>query len=381
MTAPCSVGSLLVLTHEFAPRRGGIAVYIEEVARAAAAAGYAVELWVQGAVPPVAPDGTAWPFEVRHMPGAGNQNWPARLRLARALRTEAGRNWAQTTVWLPEPGPLRMWLYHRLLSLPQPGRLIVTLHGTELEVLARWPHRRWLLGQLLARCARVGVVSSHVAERLRAVYPQLATPVMRVPGAPRSGWALAGAALRAERGPPWTMVCVARIHPRKGQLVLVRALQHLSAVERGQWRLVLVGPVVRDRYWRRVQQAVRSTGCAFEYRGVVDDAELPAVLAAADLAVMPSQPAGASTEGLGLFLLEAAAAGLPVVATDCGGAREALAPGASGWLVPVRDAAALATVLRDIAAQPSELRRRGAYGRQWVATTFSWQSVVAALFE
>jgi glycosyltransferase involved in cell wall biosynthesis len=81
-------------------------------------------------------------------------------------------------------------------------------------------------------------------------------------------------------------------------------------------------------------------------------------------------------EGLPKSLLEAAAAGRPIVATDAPGCREIVRDGVNGFLVPVRDVAALAASLRRL-LEDAELRRAmGARGRQIVLAEFSVEQVV-----
>lgn len=87
------------------------------------------------------------------------------------------------------------------------------------------------------------------------------------------------------------------------------------------------------------------------YRG-----DMAAVLAEADIACLPSY-----REGLPRFLIEAAAMGLPMVTTDVPGCREAVEPGVSGFLVPPRNAKALADALQRLIDDPA-LRER--FGRQ-----------------
>ena len=95
-------------------------------------------------------------------------------------------------------------------------------------------------------------------------------------------------------------------------------------------------------------------------------ADMPAVLAQAHIACLPSY----YREGLPKFLIEAAAAGLPLVTTDATGCREAVNPGVNGLLVPPRDPAALAEALARLLAD-AELRRRfGANSRAMALERF-----------
>lgn len=83
-----------------------------------------------------------------------------------------------------------------------------------------------------------------------------------------------------------------------------------------------------------------------------------------DLLVHPSR-----TEGLGTAVLDAQAAGVPVLATRAGGLPEAVAP--DGWLVTPGSPAGLAEALRAIASRRAELPDRGRRARDWVRSRFS----------
>ncbi len=100
---------------------------------------------------------------------------------------------------------------------------------------------------------------------------------------------------------------------------------------------------------------------------------MPAVFHAAHIACLPSF----YREGLPKVLLEAAACGLPIVTTDAPGCREIVRDGDNGFLVPVRDAQALALALRGLIQNPDLRAKMGRRGREIVLAEFSQEQVIA----
>jgi glycosyltransferase involved in cell wall biosynthesis len=94
--------------------------------------------------------------------------------------------------------------------------------------------------------------------------------------------------------------------------------------------------------------------------------DIPEVLAACHIVCLPSY-----REGLPKSLLEAMAAGRPIVATDVPGCREAVRDGDNGLLVPSRDSGALARALETLIREPELRRRLGARGRERAETEFA----------
>jgi glycosyltransferase involved in cell wall biosynthesis len=104
--------------------------------------------------------------------------------------------------------------------------------------------------------------------------------------------------------------------------------------------------------------------------------DIPSVLAQSDIAALPSY-----REGLPKALLEAMAAGLPVVATDVPGCREVVADGINGLLVPPRNASALAVAIEKLVGDPTLRSQYGKAGRQRAVREFSSSIIVEQTLE
>jgi glycosyltransferase involved in cell wall biosynthesis len=100
---------------------------------------------------------------------------------------------------------------------------------------------------------------------------------------------------------------------------------------------------------------------------------VPDLLFAADLFALGSQE-----EGLSLAVLEATAAGVPVVATAIGGLPEAVDHGKTGLLVPSRDPAALAEAFCTLLVDPERRNSFGATGIAHAQTRFAQETMITA---
>jgi glycosyltransferase involved in cell wall biosynthesis len=104
---------------------------------------------------------------------------------------------------------------------------------------------------------------------------------------------------------------------------------------------------------------------------------MPRVFADADIAVLPSD----YNEGVPRVLLEAAASGLPLVATDIEGCRVIVRDGVNGFLVPTRDAFALADAIERLAADAELRERMGAESARIAAAEFDERLIIAQWME
>jgi phosphatidylinositol alpha-1,6-mannosyltransferase len=109
--------------------------------------------------------------------------------------------------------------------------------------------------------------------------------------------------------------------------------------------------------------------------GQVSEQRLAALYAGADLFVMPNIPVAGDIEGFGVVMLEAGAAGLPVLAADLEGIRDVIAAEENGWLVPAGDAAAFATEIGRFSRRIDH-GAISARAASYVRARFGWDSIV-----
>ena len=160
----------------------------------------------------------------------------------------------------------------------------------------------------------------------------------------------------------------ARIHPQKDHESLIRAAARLKAAH-PRLRFLMVGDttgeaVHRDQF-ARLDELMRETGTRdlFAFPGF--ESEMGRFYAAIDVCLLASH-----TEGFPLGILEAMGAGLPVVASDVGGVREAVEAGVTGFLAGDRDIDAFASAIDALAGDGALRTRMGKAGRHRAETRF-----------
>jgi colanic acid/amylovoran biosynthesis glycosyltransferase len=268
------------------------------------------------------------------------------------------------------PAGLRALPAARALGIP----LLVTFHGFDATALpSRDPAYVRALASLWREARRVLCVSGFVASRLRA----LGCPDARIEVLPM-GVPLRPISPREARAVgPVRAATVARLVAQKGVAELVEVVLGLRA--RG---VDLELDVVGDGPERAVvEKRARGAG-AVRLHGTLPPDAVARLLEEADLFVLNSRtgPDGA-VEGLPVSLLEAMAAGLPVLAPRHGGIPEAVADGETGLLIPEADAGALDSALARLASDPALRAALGAAGRARVERAFDAEKSVARLRE
>jgi glycosyltransferase involved in cell wall biosynthesis len=265
--------------------------------------------------------------------------------------------------------------YYGALAVPiaAPARLVNTRHG--MAFVRRERRRERLFRVSLLRTAVVTVVCESTRDYVianRIVPRRLARVVpsgIRV-DAFAHGSAEARTAARERLGVPagaFVVGTVGRLVDDKDHALLVDAFARLT-VPRPHARLVVVGDGER-RETLATQIAGLGVRTAVLLTGDRDD--IPALLPAFDVFAMTSR-----NESYSIALLEAAAAGLPAVASDVGGNREIVQHGSTGLVVTDRSPEVFARALESLADAPEVRARMGAQARRWVEEHGSLQAMV-----
>jgi rhamnosyl/mannosyltransferase len=280
---------------------------------------------------------------------------PLTLTLPRVLAREIA-DFAPDVVHLHLPNPGACWAWQRLGRRREKPSLAVWYHAD----ITRQRLGGRLVSPLLRRCLGEAdgiCVSTEALARTSPVLQPWRDKVRVIPfGIDPEPFAGIGP---AAAGP---FLFVGRLVRYKGLLILVGAVGNLPGAE---LEIAGSGPLASE-----VADLIARGGWGDRIRllGEIPDEALPGLLARSRALVLPSLD---RSETFGLCLLEAMAAGRPVVTSDLdSGVLEVNVPGVTGWTAPPGDTAAWTRVLAEVLAAPDEACLRGEAGRRRVRERF-----------
>ena len=241
--------------------------------------------------------------------------------------------------------------YHRLTALRHPNNRITTAHYTsrtseaDAVLVASYGLQRRFGGTLVPHAKNTDVLR-----------PQ---PELR-----------AAARTRLGLGPGKVVMFMGTLRPHKGIEDLAAALQHMRHAD---VTIAVVG-AADDAYTAELKRTFPRLHFAPPY----DMSETGFLLQAADAVVVPQRDTGAGRNQLPAKLLDAMAVALPVVGTAVSDIPVILGED-RGWVVPPRDASAIARALDEIFDDPGAAAAAGKRARRWVVENASYDSVRASL--
>jgi L-malate glycosyltransferase len=282
----------------------------------------------------------------------------------------------------PEAGralyAFRRWCTERRLSMVHTWEIYSNIFGLSGAILAGVPvrigsrrglnpdRRRGLrlMQRMAYTTAHLVVANSDAAGRQLRVEGVRASKIVVA----RNGLDLDAFGARTYRQRPRRILMTAGLRPIKGLDVLVQAAAHITAKVRDvEFIIVGEGP---DR--EPALRQARDLGVADRFSFLGHREDVPALLSSADIFVLPSR-----SEAFPNAVLEAMAAGLPVVASAVGGIPEVVADGHTGRLVPPDDPSALARALVGMMNDPGGAAALGQAGRRVVEEQYSLPAMIA----
>jgi glycosyltransferase involved in cell wall biosynthesis len=260
-----------------------------------------------------------------------------------------------------------------LAAIGLPAASVNAITGLGYTFISHTPKAvvlRWLIGLILRflvdRGPNVALVQNPDDRALLEELGLRSDHIVMIPG---SGVEVERLHPTPEPEPPVTVAFVGRLLEDKGIRVLIAAHRLLRTKNVATNLLIAGAPDPANPASVSEEEAKRwNSEAGITWLGHLRD--VATVWARAHIAVLPSR-----REGLPKSLLEAAACGRPMIATDVPGCREIVIPQQTGILVAVDDPPALATAIEKLAASPDLRARFGAMARQLAVDRFSSEAI------
>ncbi len=367
---------LLLLTLDFPPMRGGVASYLDGLAR-----------FFRDQITVVAPPQKGWEG-LGGLGGSGGLEGMKEFDLTcgysvkriSLLNKWVNPHWFPTIWYLVSnrssydtvivshvlPMGTAAWFAKMVTRKP----FVIIVHGMDVALARRNPWKRRLAGMVL-RGAKAVVCNTKALEKevkdafgvkqtivcypsVAGLMPESATSPNPSPSTPlRTG-------LAKEGNQGLRLLTVSRLVERKGQMRVLEALSKLRTAGKGalfaSYTIIGSGPMETE-----LREATDRLGLndVVAFAGDVDDATLHTAYNTCDAFIMPTIGGAADREGFGMVYVEAALCGIPSIASHLPGVDEAVLDGKTGILVPDGDVDALASAIERLANNPVERRQLG----------------------
>ncbi|HKS17607.1 MAG TPA: glycosyltransferase family 4 protein [Bradyrhizobium sp.] len=373
--------NILMLTSEFAPATGGIGTYAGEIASAATRLGARITVVAPDYAQATAERDTSLPFEVVRFPGGlhSMRDLPAKIMLARSKVRGGHYDVVHAADW-PFFIPLALSRWRTQ------ARVVMTVHGTEINETQTTLKRLAIRGTGVFGPRTQVVANSHYTQRLfREKFPIDAQRVNAVRLGVSDFWfghRRPRAAVRdMYRLSPdrLVIVTVARLTHRKGHHLTLAALSALPDGLRKRVTWLVIGPDGEAGHVAALRRMVEASDVDIRLLGALPNEQIRDIYGASDIFCLTGLPESSGrVEGFGLVYLEAAAGGLPSVATAVGGVPDAVLAGETGILT-LPDAESISRAVADLALD-RDRRAILAAGASVHARNLSWERCAAATY-
>ena len=265
------------------------------------------------------------------------------------------------------------WVLKRLFRVP----VVVAVHGLDITFPSLF--YQWLTPRLVrefdsivcnSNATRDACIARGIPDfKCTVIHPGVLIPTVLSPREASRDWL--AQALGKDLQSTSVLLTVGRLVPRKGVVWFVESVLPQVVAARPGTCYVVIGSGPEEHALRSAAARSAVKGQVYLLGRVPPD-ELPLVYTAADLFIMPNVPCPGDMEGFGLVALEAAAHGLPVLAADLEGIRDAVVPGQTGRLLPAGNASPWVEGVLDLLRHSSGLQSLGRQARATVQVHYTW---------
>ncbi|MGN6308797.1 MAG: glycosyltransferase family 4 protein [Xanthobacteraceae bacterium] len=372
---------ILLLTSEFSPAMGGIGTYAREIATAATNLGAEITVIAPNYECDLSSDDRALPFEVRRFRGGlhSMRDLPAKIRLTRDQVAADSYDIVHAADW-------PFFIPAALSRRRTPARFIVTVHGTEInETQTRLKRLAICATNVFGPRTEVAANSRYTRDLFQQRFSVDSRRIKAIPLGVSRFWFEPHAprdVVRRTHGlsdDQIVMVSVARLTRRKGHHMTLAALACLPREVRRQLIWLIVGPPGEADYVDELRRLATEADCDIRMLGPLPDRDIRDLYGAGDFFCLTGVPdPSGRVEGFGLVYLEAAAVGLPSVATAIGGVPDAVVADKTGALVEPSIEAIAHAIQRMVTDR--ELRTEMAEHALMHAHTLSWERCAAETY-
>ncbi|OCC15887.1 Glycosyltransferase [Dissulfuribacter thermophilus] len=241
-----------------------------------------------------------------------------------------------------------------LTSLFKRRPIITTIHGSDFNLAKGNELYRYIQKKTLLDSSVIVGVSQTISNRLKVHFPQYSEKICFIPNGVSEDFFSVNPTFET-LGQSIKFLYVGSLIPVKGVDLLIKAFCRLKNID--NWEITIVG----DGPEREKLEMVcldNKVNDRVTFLGSVEPDRIPRCMAQSHCLVLPSY-----SEGRPSVVLEAMAAGLPVIATDIEGTNELVLDGVNGWLFKPGDVKGLVDTLKAILNDPKKLMIFGARGR------------------
>jgi len=337
--------NLLLVTIDFPPMRGGVARYLDALARFFADT---IEVVASPMKESEAADEAA-AYKVTRVKLLESWGWPKWIPAVREMISRsAGADLMLVSHVLPIG--TAAWMTRKATG----QRYVVFLHGMDFALATRNRAKRAITACVLKNASLVVTNSEALKKEVETMFQPKNMLVVYPPTTKH----LVTQEKATQHDGPVHLLTVGRLVARKGHLRVLKALKELKEGNVPFTYTIVGNGPMRDE----IQEHIEVFGLEqhVSVRQDVDDKKLAEIYASSDIFVMPVLQNNRDREGFGMVYIEAAAYGIPSIATEMPGVDEAVLDSQTGLLVKDEDHAALVRAMRTLMTDASLREKLGA---------------------